>query len=77
MKSLYLILIYLECRLGVAFYINNSLKDIIKSKYTKSTYDFEALWIEIEFTNQLNITCGLMGLGMVVAIWVIFRITLT
>ena len=44
----------------VAFYINDNLKYIIKSKYTKSTYDFEALWIEIEFTHQSNIICGVI-----------------
>ena len=43
---------------GVAFYINDNLKYIIKLKYTKSTYDFEALWIEIESVNQSNIICG-------------------
>ena len=45
---------------GVAFYINDNLEYIIKSKYTESTYDFEALWIEIEFTNQSNIICGVI-----------------
>ena len=45
---------------GVAFYINDNLKYIIKSKYTKSTYDFEALWIEIESANQSNIICGVI-----------------
>lgn len=45
---------------GVAFYINDNLKYVIKSKYTKATYDFEALWIEIESTNQLNIICGVI-----------------
>ena len=45
---------------GVAFYINDNLKYIIKSNYTKSTYDFEALWIEIDFTTQSNIICGVI-----------------
>ena len=45
---------------GVAFYINDNLKYIIKSNYTKSTYDFEALWIEIDFANQSNIICGVI-----------------
>ena len=45
---------------GVAFYINDNLKFFIKSNYTKSTYDFEALWIEIDFANQSNIICGVI-----------------
>ena len=47
---------------GVAYYINDNLKYIIKSNYTKSTYDFEALWIEIDFANQSNIICGVYHL---------------
>ena len=45
---------------GVAFHINDNLKHTIKSKYTKPAYDFEAIWIEIEFANQSNIICGVI-----------------
>ena len=37
---------------GVAFYIKNDFKYIIITEFTKSTYDFEALWLEIDFYNQ-------------------------
>ena len=44
---------------GVAFYIRNNFK-YIKSQLTKSTYDFETLWIEIDFGNQSNLICGVI-----------------
>ena len=37
---------------GVAFYIKNDFKYIIITEFTKSTHDFEALWLEIDFYNQ-------------------------
>ena len=45
---------------GVAFYIKNNLKYITRSQFTKSTNDFEALWIEIDFGNKANLICGLI-----------------
>jgi len=38
----------------------NHDKYIIKSTYSKSNYDLEPLWIEIEFVNQSNIICGVI-----------------
>ena len=45
---------------GVAFYIKNNFNYVIRSEFTKSTHDFEALWIEIDFHNQPKLLCGIV-----------------
>ena len=36
------------------------LKYIIITEFTKSTHDFEALWLEIDFYNQPKLLCGII-----------------
>ena len=45
---------------GVAFYIKNSLQYHLRSEFTCSTPDFEALWIEIHADGQQNLLCGVI-----------------
>ena len=40
---------------GVAFYIKKDFKHIIRTEFTKSTHEFEALWLETDFHNQRGI----------------------
>ena len=45
---------------GVAFYIKNDFKYIIITEFTKSTHDFEALWLEIDVYNQPKLLCRII-----------------
>ena len=45
---------------GVDFYISNNLDFNILSDFTKSTDDFEALWIEVQNIGQPNLLCGIV-----------------
>ena len=45
---------------GVAFYIKNDFKYIIRTEFTKSTHHFEALWLEIDFHNQPKLLCEIV-----------------
>ena len=45
---------------GVGFYISNKLDFNILSDFTKSTDDFEALWIEVQNIGHPNLLCGIL-----------------
>ena len=45
---------------GVAFYIKNDFKYIIRTEFTKSSYHLEALWLEIDFHNPPKVLCGII-----------------
>ena len=38
----------------------NDFKYIIRTEFTKSTHDLEALWLEIDFHNQPKLLCGII-----------------
>ena len=45
---------------GVGFYIKNNFNYVIRSEFTLSDSDYEALWIEIQLVGQSNIICAVM-----------------
>ena len=45
---------------GVAFYIKNDFKYIIRTEFTKSSHHLEALWLEIDFHNPPKLLCGII-----------------
>lgn len=45
---------------GVGFYIKNNFKYVIRSEFTLSDSDYEALWKEIQLVGQSNIICAVM-----------------
>lgn len=45
---------------GVGFYIKNDIKFTPRTDLTKSTNEFEALWIEVQNDAQCNMMCGII-----------------
>ena len=45
---------------GVGFYVSNNLHYTLLPAFTKTTNDFETLWIEIQNVDQQNLVCGII-----------------
>ena len=45
---------------GVRFYIKNNFNYVIRSEFTLSDSNYEALWIEIQLVGQSNIICAVL-----------------